>query len=151
MPRKYKSEVLKPFLRDYKDTNQNQRRYIQQYIRSIHCETCGQSSIKRKLNINAMYIILNINFIAICEICDSDSNVSNTLFKLMNRKFDTTSAIKDLHIICASCSGFHPSESVPCINLDCNLLYKKCQTNHQIDQMEGMDGIIQDLSKRLEW
>lgn len=128
MSRKFKTEARKPF------TNTRKGGVIGNYVRSGTCETCGKVSSE-----------------AICGNCVADFNISDTVYKLLSRKYRTHSKMRDFHTICASCAHTHPSQDVPCVNLDCGLLYKKAQNEIDIEELEGLDEVVEGFDKKLLW
>ncbi|TIB42126.1 hypothetical protein E3P86_00505 [Wallemia ichthyophaga] len=128
MSRKFKAEARKPF------THTRRGGVIGNYVRSGTCETCGEASKE-----------------AICSSCRADSNISDTVYKLLSRNYRTQSKMRDFHTICASCAHTLPSQDVPCVNLDCGLLYKKAQNEIDTEELDGLDQILQGFDKKLSW
>lgn len=128
MSRKFKPEARKPFAITRKGG------VIGNYVRSGTCETCGEISKE-----------------PVCTDCLGDSNVSDTMYKLLSKKYRTTLKMRDIQTICSSCAHVHPSQDVPCVNLDCEVLYKRSQNQCDIDELEGLDELLLNFDHKLVW
>ena len=94
-----------------------------------------------------MICILMLESTVLCEVCRLDYPA--TMNELLSRVHKTEHQLKDVHLVCSSCSSVASGEPIDCESLDCPWLYERKKISAKAEALTNIHDLLDDIE--LEW
>lgn len=124
MPKIIQQELVSPS--KAKSTDSPDRLNIHAHFRSTQCVVCGEYALE-----------------VLCDEChiltqNTQANIASRLQYIERR-------LRDTHLICVSCTGSTPGETVACESLDCTWFYTRKKVERKLEEASLMRQISSEL------
>lgn len=122
---------------------------IEEHFFSSRCLTCdafcGDSEFIIAFSSEPLCCSLQSNSTSgLCENCRSSPQ--ETISALLGRVHKTETRLRQAHLICVSCSGIAPAESVDCESLDCPWLFERKKLEQKAESLDRIRDLVDDLA-----